>query len=110
MPALSLLYIIGKLAERKSDLGEASTPAGDEVSVTLEELFDELHTLWKEKGIALCSDFHQVLDQLDLLEAAGYLKKRKGENKGVVLGIKIETLNKLDEIIPEYVKKHLPII
>jgi hypothetical protein len=110
MPALSLLYIIGKLAERKINLENESTLAGNEVSVTLEELFDELHTLWKEKGIALCSDFNQVLDQLDLLEAAGYLEKREDDDKRMVLGIKIETLKELDEIIPEYVKKHLPII
>jgi len=110
MPALSLLYIVGKLAKRGGRLEKAGASAEDEVSVALEELFDELHALWTEKGIALCSDLHQVLDQLDLLEKAGYLKKDNDESKGIILKIKIETLKKFDEIIPAYIKEYIPII
>jgi len=111
MPALSLLYVVAKLAERKVDREGAGALVGNEVSVALEELFDELHRLWREKGVALCSDFHLVLDQLDLLEAVGYLRKHVDESKRVErVVLAIETLSKLDEIIPEYVKKNLPIV
>jgi len=106
MPALSLLYIVGKLAEKKIERALAE----GEVVVELEELFETLHDLWVRRGIALCSDFNLVLDQLKLLEAAGYLKVRRDEGKGLVLGIGVETLSELEKVIPEYVKKHLPIV